>query len=204
MHPEEEDDIKPARLCAQRQEALHAESESDSGEALRFQAARREGEQQNRILADRFKKHRAFCSETAVVIRSLGLAGSLTRLIAGHASWHFKTEAPSARPTRSFTSLPQIADKRYSMDKTAVHSAGAAGHGDRTSSTIMVTFEQGGGLLVGVNMNHERLFPSEPLTHIRDHEFVFIGPHINLDAVRVLRWHPQYTDQTGGNRYGHL
>ena len=200
LHPEEEDDIKPSRLCALLQETGPG-TDSDGEEALREQAARREKEQRNRILADRFKKHRAFCSDTAVVIRALGLAGSLTRLIAGHASWQYKSEAPSARPTRSFTSLPQIADNRYAKDYTAVHSEGAAGHGYRTSSTIMVTFEQGDGLLVGVNMNHERLFPGAHLTHIRDHEFVFIGPHINLDAVRVMRWNSE--GQMGGNRYGH-
>ena len=112
-----------------------------------------------------------------------------SRLVAGHANWQYRDDQPTNRPTRSFTSLPQFADRRYASGPEA---GGGRGYGERYGTSIMATFEQGDGILVGVNMNHERLFPGASLTHIRDHEFVFIGPYISLDAVRVMHWNPSY------------
>ena len=198
VHPEEEADIHPSMLRAPPQ-MRGEEDDSDGAEAQKDMAALRGREQRDRVRADHFKTRNAFHSDVAVVIRALGLAGSLTSLVAGHANWRYRDDPPSTRPTRSFTSLPQIADRRYA---SGTEDGSGRGYGKRTGSSIMVTFEEGDGLLVGVNMNHERLFPRAPLTHIRDHEFVFIGPFINLDAVRVMRWHPQYQGQMGGNRYG--
>jgi hypothetical protein len=199
LHPQEEADIHPSLLRAPPQ-MRGKEDDSDGAEAQRDMAALRRREQRDRVKADHFKTRSAFHSDVAVVIRALGLAGSLTSLVAGHANWRYRDDPPSTRPTRSFTSLPQIADRRYA---SGPDDGSGRGYGERTGSSIMVTFEEGDGLLVGVNMNHERLFPRAPLTHIHDHEFVFIGPYISLDAVRVMRWHPQYEKQMGGNRYGH-
>jgi len=202
LHAGEEADIAPTNLKAQPQ-MRGDEDDSDGKEAQQDMDDQRELEQCNRVEADHFRSRSAFRTDASVVVKALGAAGSLTKLIAGHANGLYSACLPSDRPTRSFTSLPQIAEHFYAREPK---DGGGSGKRPRKSSSIMVTFHQGDGLLVGMNMNHERLFPRESLTHIGTHEFVFIGPSINLDAVRVIRWHPQYDrfeKQMGGNRYGH-
>ena len=200
LHEAEEDDFHPRLLCAQQKREEQEGEYSSSEEFKRDVEEERRAAQERRVAMDTYKNRKALHTDSSVVIRALGQAGSLTALIAGHASGRFSSVPPTYRPTRSFTSLPQIAERRYA---SAAGGAGSRGGGERIGTTIMVTFEEGAGLLIGVNMNYERLFPGGGLGKIGDHEFVFIGPCIKLDAVRVMRWSPSYGEQMGGNRYGH-